>query len=238
MNKQSIGILAACLLLGPGVDGAEPQLGGPMKHLLVTLQGGTININFESGDPSEVMELRGYEETYAGAAGVLDGAMYNGQYGWLAGGFINLPPDTGIWVELLAQTNGIEIYEQGSFDPIFTTNGADALWRWNGTMIHNWYTAEEPGAYEATYMVYVGDSIGAPDPLFGAGLVTIRWMIPEPPCVADINSDGVVDTADLGLLIGAFGGVDPIADLNSDGTVDTADLGLLIGEFGSDCPAG
>jgi len=49
---------------------------------------------------------------------------------------------------------------------------------------------------------------------------------------ADINNDGVVDTADLGILIAAFGGADPDADLNNDGVVDTADLGLLIAAFG------
>ncbi len=54
---------------------------------------------------------------------------------------------------------------------------------------------------------------------------------------ADLNDDGKVDTADLGGLVGGFGGSGPFADLNGDGAVDTADLGLLIGEFGSDCSA-
>jgi hypothetical protein len=51
--------------------------------------------------------------------------------------------------------------------------------------------------------------------------------------VGDLNGDGVVDTADLGILIAAFGSSDPIADINGDGTVDTADLGILIAAFGS-----
>ncbi|MCB9846891.1 MAG: hypothetical protein H6814_00615 [Phycisphaeraceae bacterium] len=50
--------------------------------------------------------------------------------------------------------------------------------------------------------------------------------------VGDINGDGIVDTADLGVLLGAFGGSDPMADLNGDGVVDTADLGLLLSRFG------
>jgi hypothetical protein len=54
-------------------------------------------------------------------------------------------------------------------------------------------------------------------------------------CRSDINGDGVVDTADLGILIGRFGTADPEADVNGDGSVDTADLGILIGEFGSLC---
>ncbi len=54
-------------------------------------------------------------------------------------------------------------------------------------------------------------------------------------CPADLNSDGVIDTADLGLLIGVFGTSSPNADINGDGVVDTADLGALIGEFGTSC---
>jgi len=56
-------------------------------------------------------------------------------------------------------------------------------------------------------------------------------------CPADLNGDGVVDTADLGQLIAAFGavGANP-ADLNNDNVVDTADLGIFIPEFGNNCP--
>ena len=55
-------------------------------------------------------------------------------------------------------------------------------------------------------------------------------------CLPDINGDGVVDTADLGALIGAFGSADAASDLYDDGIVDTADLGALIAAFGSACP--
>jgi len=55
------------------------------------------------------------------------------------------------------------------------------------------------------------------------------------PCDADINNDGVIDTADLGSLIGSFGGGAGPADINGDGVVDTADLGVLIANFGLDC---
>ncbi len=49
----------------------------------------------------------------------------------------------------------------------------------------------------------------------------------------DCNGDGAIDTADLGILIAAFGSSTLIADINGDGTVDTADLGQLIANFGS-----
>ena len=55
-------------------------------------------------------------------------------------------------------------------------------------------------------------------------------------CPTDINADGVIDTADLGILIGQFGTPGPTADINYDGVVDTADLGILIAAFGTPCP--
>jgi len=76
-----------------------------------------------------------------------------------------------------------------------------------------------------------------------SGDLVIRMLINpmgEPQvCLGDINGDGVVDTADLGLLISVFGEAPPFlpeADLNDDGVADTADLGLLIGNFGTVCP--
>ncbi len=50
--------------------------------------------------------------------------------------------------------------------------------------------------------------------------------------IADLNTDGVIDTADLGLLIANFGLQGTNFDLNADGIIDTADLGLLISVFG------
>jgi hypothetical protein len=50
----------------------------------------------------------------------------------------------------------------------------------------------------------------------------------EPFPVGDLNADGAVDGADLGILLAAWGSFDPIADLNHDGVVDGADLGLLL----------
>jgi len=78
------------------------------------------------------------------------------------------------------------------------------------------------------------DSSGAPDPLprwFGADLdANIDQAL-----VGDLSGDFVVDTTDLGVLIGSFGqsgpGID--SDINGDGLVDTADLGIMIGAFGN-----
>jgi hypothetical protein len=56
-----------------------------------------------------------------------------------------------------------------------------------------------------------------------------------PACAfADLNCDGAVSGADLGLLLGAWGtdGTPAGADLNDDGTVSGSDLGLLLGAWG------
>ena len=46
----------------------------------------------------------------------------------------------------------------------------------------------------------------------------------------DVNGDGIVNGADLGLLLGAWGPANGSPyDLNHDGVVNGADLGLLLG---------
>jgi hypothetical protein len=54
-------------------------------------------------------------------------------------------------------------------------------------------------------------------------------------CPADINGDSQVNGADLGTLLGVWGGTFPAADINADGEVDGADLGLLLWAWGQ-CP--
>ena len=61
---------------------------------------------------------------------------------------------------------------------------------------------------------------------------------PPPACPADLNLDGVVNGADLGLMLGAWGpcpSTPCTADLNLDGVVNGADLGLMLGSWGP-CP--
>ena len=50
------------------------------------------------------------------------------------------------------------------------------------------------------------------------------------PVTGDLNGDGVVNGADLGLLLSGWG-QPGIADLNGDGTVNGADLGLLLSNW-------
>ena len=62
--------------------------------------------------------------------------------------------------------------------------------------------------------------------------------VAEESCLGDLNDDGIVNGADLGLLLGAWGscpGSPCLGDLNNDGQVNGADLGLMLGAWGL-CP--
>ena len=52
----------------------------------------------------------------------------------------------------------------------------------------------------------------------------------EIPCPADLNSDGIVNGADLGLLLSGW--ETAVADINGDGITNGADLGLMLVEWG------
>ena len=72
--------------------------------------------------------------------------------------------------------------------------------------------------------------------IIGHGLFSGGWMITisnQSGCSADIaplGGDLVVNGADLGALLGAWGGTG--GDLNGDGTTDGADLGVLLANWG------
>jgi hypothetical protein len=85
-------------------------------------------------------------------------------------------------------------------------------------------TGDNPNALYTTVLKVLGE---------GSGSVA-------PPCPADLNRDGVVNGADLGILLGAWGscpGGTPgcTGDINNDGVVNGADLGILLGAWGT-CP--
>ena len=56
------------------------------------------------------------------------------------------------------------------------------------------------------------------------------------PCPADLDNDGSVNAADMGILLILWGHAKTAADLNNDGVVNAPDLGLLLVGWG-DCPS-
>lgn len=73
------------------------------------------------------------------------------------------------------------------------------------------------------------------DVLIGDLTISMVVECPPPGNPADLNDDGIVDGADIGLMLGAWGpcpGEPCLGDLTGDGQVNGADIGLLLGEFG------
>lgn len=61
--------------------------------------------------------------------------------------------------------------------------------------------------------------------------VTVKQIL---ECLGDLDGDGLVDGADLGALLGAWGACPGCQeDLDGDGWIDGADLGILLGAWGA-----
>jgi hypothetical protein len=58
-----------------------------------------------------------------------------------------------------------------------------------------------------------------------------RQLPPPPPCPADLDGNGAVDSSDLGVLLSSWG-VSLEGDINGSGAVDSADLGILLSAWG------
>ncbi|MFG0292237.1 MAG: hypothetical protein ACF8MJ_03680 [Phycisphaerales bacterium JB050] len=196
LNTTLVAIAAA--FAGTGIAYADmPQMGGPMKHIMVSLDGDMLMAHVDPSVPTPVLMDYGHE--YDGDASVLNGTMYNAQYGWMVEGFWAPPSGSSIWIEQTSATPGLLAYsggtmmDQGSFDPIFGTDGSSPRIEWDGTMLHNWYAVTAPGEYLASYAVYFGDDLGNPIPGFEPAQVTLQWnAVPTPASAALLGLAGCI----------------------------------------------
>jgi hypothetical protein len=102
-------------------------------------------------------------------------------------------------------------------------NAASVVVRFNPTGL-------SPGTYQATATIRTSDENvpGAANSQIVATLVATLGGSANP---ADLNGDGVVNGADLGILLAAWGG-SGTGDLNGDGTINGADIGILLANWG------
>lgn len=224
---------AAALVVAAGTFGDTPELGGPMVHLIVDFDGAAISVYPESTGPLVLHRYDGV--SYDGEASILDDRHYNAQFGWLVGGFWFPPPGTAVFIERLASTAGLEVYDQFTFEPIHGSGASPSATTWNGVMRHNWYAADAPGTYTADYRVYIGDPITAmPVKGYGAAELTLSWIVEGgAACPADLDADGSVDAGDLAVVLAAWGATGVAADLNRDGLVDAGDLAAVLAAWGA-----
>jgi hypothetical protein len=85
-----------------------------------------------------------------------------------------------------------------------------------------------PAFESQSFLIRVGSSDGSTG---SADLVIVCTPFGD-PCPEDLNGDGIINGADLGLLLGAWGTNG--GDINGDGLTNGADLGLMLGAWG-DC---
>ncbi len=221
--KSVINIAAAAIALGVSSTAIAdiPTLGGDMSHLLVTLFDNEIYVTFETPAMATV-EMQDVPGDFTGAASVLNNKHgYNGQFGWLANGFISLPPASGIFVRTIEQSEYLTVFEESTFDPILGTRGSSDVWQWDGTMTHNWYAASLHGPHSASYEVFVGDLAGNPLDGYRSGFVELNFAFGS-----NITADTEFGIGDL--TTGTINPINPGLNRRSVGAVPAPGaMGLL-----------
>jgi hypothetical protein len=118
---------------------------------------------------------------------------------------------------------------------------------WNGLQVdcsqsHIFAACVCGGGWLAAFPGIDGDGI---DGVLAVVLRPAPGALPELPgfgddderyvgCDGDLNYDGVIDQADLGILLASFG-VDAGGDIDGDGDTDQADLGILLAVYRGHC---
>ncbi|MFO0875321.1 MAG: hypothetical protein U0575_15310 [Phycisphaerales bacterium] len=117
---------------------------------------------------------------------------------------------TGAWLYRLHQ--GIVIHETRLRNPKSLLDGPDV---------------STPGAFLVDGATPWA-ALAAPTALGGSAIRIVQ--LDACPATADLNGDGIVNGADLGILLGNWGNAG-VGDLNGDGVVNGADLGILLGAW-------
>lgn len=132
------------------------------------------------------------------------------------GGFPSAPGGNGV------ATVYVDGYERGYLDEAFAPPGTIA------------YRFDTPGELApGTHVISVRlDQFGPAPSSVNVSSITTGWG--GFVNIADLNVDGVVNGADLGMLLGSWGACpDCPADTDGDGVVGGADLGVLLGNWGA-----
>ena len=111
-------------------------------------------------------------------------------------------------------------------DCVFTGNDAG-----DGSAIHSW-NSSDPRVRNTLVCSNPGMQISGSWTDLGGNTVSAACV---DDCLGDINADGLVDGADLNILLGDWGQSGSVADLDASGLVDGEDLLVILGAWGP-CP--
>jgi hypothetical protein len=119
----------------------------------------------------------------------------------------------------------------------------------NGQFSVSWFTVDNGGETASTGNGFsLGGTVGQPDAgsaMSGGALELVGgfWSGATNSCLADIDGDGVVAQADLGILLAAYGtcpgdpGYIPSAGVVAgNACVSQEDLGVMLALYGQECP--
>jgi hypothetical protein len=183
----------------------------------------TLDINYRLGDFTVLLSHNDTTIT------IMDRPGYPEHYG----GFVNFGYDNALVDD---EGHGPYLENAGdyccTFEPLVSppsyrpnTPGSPQLSAFDGMPVE--------GIWSLTVITTDHSSPG--DGIFGWGLSITQASVPVPPCCpADLDGDGTVGGADLGILLGSWSTAGP-TDLDGNGTTDGADLGLLLAAWGN-CP--
>lgn len=176
----------------------------PMEHIMISMGANNelhAHVMADANSPVEMLRFAG--ETYDGNASALDDQYYTDQFGWALDGIVNPGLGNSIWIEMTSQSDGLSTYDGGmrmmipmqTFNPIFGTSNSSSSWQWDGMMQHNWYSASELGDYEASYRIYIGDSMGNEASGYTETNVTINLRaVPTPSSLALLGMGSLIAT--------------------------------------------
>jgi hypothetical protein len=153
-------------------------------------------------------------------------------YGLGSGGYQDVPYD----IEFTGAGDFVAVAswgDEGNTNPeVHVFNAADGAVE---------YTIDTPGSMfdcdiadggdGYVYITAGGKHVHANEQGRGGDAYAARFAVGVP---GDLNGDGCVDQADLGILLASYG-VDDGGDLDGDGDTDQADLGILLGNYGAGC---
>jgi hypothetical protein len=116
-------------------------------------------------------------------------------------------------------------HDKGVFLKWTADKGAvqEVAMKWSGNNQWRGVMPAQPAAANIEYWVQATDWAG------NVGTSSTKSFVEggTPPVTGDLNGDGLVTGADLGMLLGNWGNPG-VGDLNGDGNVDGADLGILL----------